>query len=208
MQLVLWCSPVGNGDWRCVIVALRFSAIVCLPFHLYCFASVFVSSLVEFNLLAAVDQPPKVTMSFSSYAMLRFFFFLLFRFCFFFSYFYNQASNHILVWQPRNWCQSWRKATGWNSPTDVQMKCRISKQLFVHSFIYSNVYYVFNHSFIYLFDNLVIVYCKTRKEQTNKQKTNKTKQKHAIGRKWLRSLILPRTEKQKLSLKKKKRRVT
>ena len=129
--VLLWEMETGGVSSLLYV----FSSIVCLPFHLYCFASVFVSSLVEFNLLAAVDQPPKVTMSFSSYAMLKFFFFLLFRFCFFFSYFYNQASNHILVWQPPNWWQSWRKATGWNSPTDVQMKCRISKQLFLHSFI-------------------------------------------------------------------------
>ena len=86
---------------------------------------------------------PKVRMLLQSYARLIFFLFFFPRFCFFSSHFYNQASNHILVWQPPNWCQSWGKATDWKSPTDVQMKCKISIHLFVHSFIYSNVYIIY-----------------------------------------------------------------
>lgn len=35
----------------------------------------------------------------------------------------QEASNHILAWQPPNWWQSWRKATVWKSLLDVRMQC-------------------------------------------------------------------------------------
>ena len=137
----------------------------------------------------------QVRMSFQSYVMLIFLSFFFFGFAFFFSYFYNQASNHILVWQPRNWCQSWGKATDWKSPTDVQMKCKIYILLFVHSFIYSNVYIMY--LIIYSSICLTIWLLYTVKPEEKK--------KHAIGGQWTRNLILEKTEKkeEKLALIKK-----